>query len=145
MWEAKTSDGGLSDAAWTFTWFKPVENSSLLESSRAVGVKNGGVCSTTTFCDTTKHKQQANLQRICGYNGWKVPTLRQLNTLAYVSGFDAQYFSSDNSQYFWADKFGLDGETPVSSAMNPAGVVSDLVVEGGSAVASQLMLVRKAP
>lgn len=77
-WEGKTTDGGLRDAANTYTWF----NSSAASNGGASGTASGGTCTgSLAGCDTQKYVAAVNAAAVCGYTDWRLPTAVELATL----------------------------------------------------------------
>lgn len=121
IWEVKTSDGGLRDKDWTYSWYEPDAN------------KNGGFegnidtpyrmpnCSTTKNCNTYTYKNSVNKQGLCGAKDWRLPTYKELMTLVACSDdkyeadngctnydsvtrptIDNTYFPNTASDWFWS-------------------------------------------
>ncbi len=91
IWEVKTSDGGLHDKDWIYTWYEPDTS------------KNGGFegytdidsyyvapkCSTKDNCNTYAFTNAVNNQSLCGKNDWRLPTRYELIGLVLCS--DGKY------------------------------------------------------
>lgn len=78
LWEAKTVDGGLHDAGWTYTWY----NSDPATNGGAVGTADGGTsCFTSGRCDTEKFVADVNAEGLCGATDWRLPSARELLSL----------------------------------------------------------------
>ncbi len=94
MWEVKTSDSGLRDASWTYTWY----NSDNDTNGGDAGTANGGTCYDTSNCDTEKFVAQVNGSGgICGNTDWRMPTVDELSGLMDLGAttvplFDTAYF-----------------------------------------------------
>jgi hypothetical protein len=79
MWEIKTTDGGLRDQRWMYTWY----NSNSPDGNK--GSVSGGNCKTGGRCDTEKFTQDVNTQGLCGSKDWRMPNRDELKTLVYCS------------------------------------------------------------
>ena len=100
-WEVKTTSGLRSNAS-TYTWY----NSNGATNAGNAGTANGGVCSGGTGCDTEKFVADVNAAALCTYADWRMPTLRELLTLAYADGsspsIDPAYFPNTQVSRFWS-------------------------------------------
>lgn len=151
MWEAKTSDGGLHDASWTFSWYARRVNSDLLPEAQAIGILNGGTCAAGSRCDTEDFVRAVKAERLCGGINWRLPTLHELNTLVIPSQIgsspvaDAAFFPDVvGGASFWSTQFRIDGGVNAMASMrHDNGASSFDAVEGGSAVPHAVRLVRK--
>jgi hypothetical protein len=92
IWEVKTTDAGLRDQKWTYTWYD--SNSSDGNKGTSSGTIN---CQTGGRCDTEKFTQDVNAQGLCGSNDWRMPTLEELMNLVYCS--NGQYAQVTSGQY----------------------------------------------
>ena len=70
VWENKSRDEGIHHGRWTYVWQG--------QASRRSGE---GSCAGLSRCDVSEFVRQANLQRWCGFNDWRVPQLAELQTL----------------------------------------------------------------
>ena len=118
IWEVKTTDGGLRDQKWTYTWYdsnRPDDN---------LGTSSGTTnCKTSGRCDTEKFTQDVNTQGLCGAKDWRMPAIEELRELVYCySGqgnptavsalgcqgtyqnptINSQYFPNTQSTWFWS-------------------------------------------
>ena len=80
IWEVKTTDGGLRDQKWTYTWYDT--NSPDGNKGTASGIIS---CKTIGRCDTEKFTQDVNTQGLCGSKDWQLPDNEQLKSLVYCS------------------------------------------------------------
>ncbi|MFI3135775.1 MAG: DUF1566 domain-containing protein, partial [Methylococcaceae bacterium] len=80
MWEVKTTDGGLRDQEWSYTWYDT--NSPDGNKGSSSGYAS---CKTSGRCDTEKFTQDVNAQGLCGSKDWRLPDKEQLNGLVYCS------------------------------------------------------------
>lgn len=148
-WEAKTSDGGRHDAAWTFSWYSSLLKSDLFDASKKVGIVNGGTCAAGSTCDTKDYIRVVRAEKLCGGFTWRLPTLRELNSLVIPSQVgsvpvvDAQYFPDTAAgASYWTTQLRIDGDVNVMAAQrHDNGAVSFDPVEGGSAVPHAVRLV----
>lgn len=78
-WQVPT-DSGLTSAANRYTWYQP---DPLLNGGHP-GQRNGGAC-TNSECDTYAFIQALNASSLCGFQDWRLPTRRELFSLADLS------------------------------------------------------------
>jgi hypothetical protein len=101
MWEVKTTSGRRS-SAHTYTWF----SSDASNNAGATGVANGGTCFDAGQCDTEKFAQVVNNAGLCGRNDWRMPHVKELESIADFGVFnpaiDPSYFPNTPSSYFWS-------------------------------------------
>ncbi|MFK5915490.1 MAG: DUF1566 domain-containing protein [Woeseiaceae bacterium] len=119
IWEIKTNDDGLQDKDWYYTWY----NSTGVNDGSSSGTSNEGVCFDSNNCDTEKYIQQVNNQHLCGMDGWRLPTKKELVGIVSFDRsdpmIDSNYFPNTiihgywsstphvgNSQYAWVVGFG---------------------------------------
>jgi hypothetical protein len=76
-WEVKTSDGGLRDKKWRFTWYA----SGGLRRGLSRGMANGGTCAGGAGCDTEAYAAAVNAAALCGKRDWRVPGRAELMSL----------------------------------------------------------------
>lgn len=98
-WEMKTVDGGLHDAAQTFSWFEPGSGAA------NIGWRGPPGCSGT--CDTQSHRASVNQRGLCGASDWRLPHRAELEGLvvcaagrdraddAWVRGFPCADYRSN--------------------------------------------------
>lgn len=99
IWEIKTTDGGLRDIKWNYSWLMtdPQLNGGF------AGVANGGNCLGGQGCDTESYVRQVNAQGLCGANDWRMPTIEELNTLSFNQGWFVQNAqNTDKTKGFWS-------------------------------------------
>lgn len=104
VWEVKTSDSGLRDAAHRYVWL-------------SFDVGNGGVsggailadfCGGTigTDCNTENYVSFVNGSNYCGANDWRLPTQMELLTLVHAGNIrpaiDAGFFPNTASVPYWS-------------------------------------------
>ena len=104
VWEVKTTDGGLRDQRWTFTWFDSVNKYwNLIPSS---GTASGGLCKTTGRCDTEKYVADIKASALCGFADWRMPTRQELQGITHLgrinTAIDPTYFPNSPSAIFWS-------------------------------------------
>ncbi|WGZ94423.1 MAG: DUF1566 domain-containing protein [Candidatus Thiothrix putei] len=81
VWEVKTDDGGLHDKDWTYSWYEPDSR----KNGGYAGKQNGGECGSTSQCDTHAYVQAVNTNGWCGAKGWRMPTSRELRSIAVMN------------------------------------------------------------
>jgi hypothetical protein len=100
IWEVKTGDYGLRDKNWTYTWY----DTNSPDGNR--GYASGGTCYQPGLCDTEKYVVEVNAVGLCGYNDWRMPTVKELEGIAHLGRFnpaiDPTYFPNTPSSPFWS-------------------------------------------
>ncbi len=109
-WEVKTDDSGLHDKDETFTWY----NTDSAVNGGANGKENasGSTCSgytsgdATTYCNTESYVNRVNAAGWCGSSDWRMPTVKELESLVYYGIFDPaidnSYFPNAVISYVWS-------------------------------------------
>ena len=109
VWEEKTSDHGLRDKDWTYTWYDTNASNNggeLGYQDRHHVVSEIGQASTCgqtlAQCNTALYVQTVNQQGgICGFSDWQLPTKAQLTTLLSPANATAtEQTQRINTQYF---------------------------------------------
>ncbi|HUM12905.1 MAG TPA: DUF1566 domain-containing protein [Myxococcaceae bacterium] len=103
VWEVRTTDGGLRDRRWTYSWYA----SSGLRGGARRGTSNGGTCSDTSSCDTAKYVAAVNATGLCGASDWRLPTRAELLSLVdYGAGtaplIDLNFLPDGSSDTWWS-------------------------------------------
>jgi hypothetical protein len=107
MWEVKTSDAGLRDAKWDYTWFNSTGiNSGMGGLNR--GVSSGGQCSSSDRCDSEKYVEDVNVLQLCGKSDWRLPNRTELLSLVdYGTSaaplIDSKYFPNTAIASYWSE------------------------------------------
>jgi hypothetical protein len=70
LWQTKSSEAGLHNAANTYSWFAPDEANGELDYR---GLADGGVCDGSA-CDTWSYEQAVNEAGFCGHSDWRMPS-----------------------------------------------------------------------
>jgi hypothetical protein len=101
IWEIKTTDGGLHDQKYTYTWFEPDST----KNGGSAGTQNGGTCNGSQ-CDTNAYVGAVNAVGYCGYKDWRMPTTEELFSIVslerYNPSVDTSYFPNTQQSWFWA-------------------------------------------
>ena len=108
MWEIKTADGGLHDSVNAYTNYD----------STNTGQKRGSgfswLAPTQTDIDASTNsvgfKNSVNLQGLCGYGDWRVPTVDELQSIVDYGGspnVDAKWFPNTQG-FFWTSTSVVD-------------------------------------
>lgn len=78
MWEVKSTDSGLHDRRWTYSWYEPQTTSPVK------GWSSSGTCGLPK-CDTQHLREATNAGALCGFTGWRMPSRQELGTLVYCA------------------------------------------------------------
>ena len=117
VWEIKTTDSGLRDKDWTYTW---------CNTNSATNGGNAGTCDTGSGvgsdkcydparCDTEKYVADVNALRptLCGYTDWRMPSHNELRSIVDYSrhspAIDATYFLQPAPHEYWSASPGVQG------------------------------------
>ncbi len=107
-WEVKQASGSgdLRDSGWIYSWY----NSSGNNDNGALGTPNGGHCFDTTNCDTEKFVAQVNIQGICGFKDWRLPSRTELRSLINLNivfpVINTAYFPNSRVNTYWSSSPG---------------------------------------
>lgn len=100
IWEVKTAFG-LRNQSHTYTWYQTVNGSNW-------GVPAGGSCESGGRCDTQKFVADVNQAGLCGFNDWRMPSIKELENIVDFSrinpAIDSSYFPNtraDDLGQFW--------------------------------------------
>jgi hypothetical protein len=125
-WEVKTSDGGLHDQIYTYTWYNtnPAANGGANGEANSSGNTCKGYVSgnAATYCNTEAYVARVNAAGWCGKSDWRMPTIKELEGIVSfgTSGpaIDTNYFpNTPPDSVVWSgspDAYGLDGAWFVS-------------------------------
>jgi hypothetical protein len=91
IWEVKTTDFGLRDVGWGYSWYQRFDNGG------DEGFKNGAYYNKKQHpeycygseCDTTAFTYSVNTKGLCGKNDWRMPTIDEIVKLIVCS--DGKY------------------------------------------------------
>ena len=122
LWQTKTSESGLHNAANTYSWYDPNEAHGELDYR---GLENGGDCAGSA-CDTWHYVQAVNDAGFCGHHDWRMPNKDELfsvsdvrrastpptmNTVFFPNARSAEYWSGNDYSFqydtAWAWNFEL--------------------------------------
>jgi hypothetical protein len=101
MWEVKTADGGLRDAATTYTNY---------DSTTAAQIRGTGwawLSPTQAQVDAPTNgvgfRDAVNAQGLCGYRDWRIPTANELQGIVDYSGAgtDVAWFPNTSGALYW--------------------------------------------
>ena len=105
VWEVKTADSsnpGLRDQKWTYTWYDSVHNYGG-NAGTASGTTN---CKTPGRCDTEKYAADVNASALCTYTDWRMPTDDELQSIVHYGrtnpSIDPTYFPNTPGSNFWS-------------------------------------------
>jgi hypothetical protein len=110
MWEMKTSLGGteLRNANQTYTWYSIAANNGGNAGSTGSNTCNGSLAAPpySNQCNTTNYVLAVNAATLCGHNDWRLPSLKELQSLAnsgaFLPAIDTDYFPATQTSYYWS-------------------------------------------
>jgi hypothetical protein len=122
IWEAKTTTADLHNKDSTFKWY----NSNTSTNGGSIG-STGGTCYHSGYCDTEKFTTDVNSATLCGYNDWRLPSVKELeglldlskgsSALVPTSAIDQTYFPNiQQTHYRTATASGLNSTNAPSYA-----------------------------
>lgn len=100
MWEVKTTSG-LRYSNHYYSWF----SSNSATNGGNAGLAAGGSCATVGRCDTEKFVQDVNASTMCGHDDWRLPTIRELLSiarLASITSVDGSFFPDGKVIGLWS-------------------------------------------
>ena len=108
IWEVKTDDNGLRDKDWTYTWYNnlsPNGGNAGSTGSNTCGGFLGGQCNTQAYAAAVN----ALIPKLCGFDGWRMPTREELRTIVNSATFHpaiaTSYFPRTVNGYWSASTF----------------------------------------
>lgn len=105
VWEIKTSDKGLHDKSWVYSWYEPDAH----KNGSYRGFKNGGSCKSAEICDTYAYVAAVNKIGWCGFKNWRMPNKEELRSLVSYDrvdpAIDSAYFPNTKGD-FWSSTTG---------------------------------------
>lgn len=115
-WEVQTKDGGLRDSSYFYSWYNPDAKTN----GGDAGKKNGGACANNVSCDTDGYIKIVNKMKLCGYNDWRLPNVKEvMNIMApsyldYSTGsgaIDTAYFPNSAIDRLWTSETSNENNT----------------------------------
>jgi Protein of unknown function (DUF1566) len=120
MWEVKTTSG-LRSLSHTYTWYSTDSSNN----AGAQGTADGGVCAISGTCDTEGFVATVNLVGLCGHSDWRVPHLKELESLldfgSSIASIDVGYLPNTLASTYWSSSpYAADSSYPwnVSFGLN---------------------------
>ncbi|WP_339136249.1 MAG: DUF1566 domain-containing protein [Candidatus Electrothrix sp. GW3-4] len=110
IWEVKTDDGWLHDKDDTYTWYNtdPSSNGGADGDDGAANNTCYGYNSSISlaYCNTEAYVQRVNFYGWCGGSDWRMPTLKELESLVHYGrsnpAIDTSYFPNAISSSVWS-------------------------------------------
>lgn len=106
-WEVKTAGANTELRFWghTYTWYDPDSATN----GGNIGSEGSNSCNSTLSggrCNTAAYVAAVNAAKLCGYNDWRLPSVRELLTLVHFGAsnpaFDAMYFPFTQLSWYWS-------------------------------------------
>jgi hypothetical protein len=105
-WENKTSTETIHDGFWSYSWYLDGK-----------GTQNRGDCYfEQSRCDVSDLIKRTNQENLCQRNNWRLPTVKELNTLINHNALDGRattyndYFLQTQPSHYWtAETIKLSG------------------------------------
>jgi hypothetical protein len=98
IWEVKTTDGGLRDKDWYYSWYEPDAS----KNGGFTGYQNGNGhpewCKGSN-CDTYAFTNAVNAQGLCGASDWSMPTSEELRGLVFCSDGKTKTLKKEEYSY----------------------------------------------
>ena len=107
IWEVKTTDGGLRDMNWYYSWYEPDASKNSGDAGYTDTVWTTRNCSTKDNCNTYEFIKAVNAKGLCGKNDWRLPTKDELLSIVKsgsVPAINIIYFPNtvSSTNYFWS-------------------------------------------
>ncbi|CAK0744925.1 conserved exported hypothetical protein [Gammaproteobacteria bacterium] len=106
VWEVKTTDGGLRDQGWYYSWYSTDSNSNGGNPGYPGHDFNCGY--TLSQCNTSAYVAAVNTKSLCGSNKWRVPSVSELQGIVHfgkmVPSIEPSFFEPSafsNSSWSW--------------------------------------------
>jgi hypothetical protein len=114
IWEVKTTDAGLRDWRYTYSWYEP----DVKKNGGDAGYQDKGACKVSK-CDTYAFTNAVNVKGLCGKKDWRMPTRDDFKglftTTLTVNNpsneqllIDATYFPNTPVTMFWSSLSSAD-------------------------------------
>jgi chitinase len=114
IWEAKTTDSGLHDRLYSYSWYQSDDNGGY------TGVLNGTTSSCSiTNCNTESYVAAVNAAGLCGFYDWRLPTHNELLSIVHFGNstgprIDTDYFANTSNGlaapvWYWTNMASVDG------------------------------------
>lgn len=103
MWEVKSVSAGPRNFNHTYFWF----DSNTSSNGGVSGEADGSTACGGIACDTEKFIAAVNASSLCGFSGWRLPTRRELlsiaqNGLASTAIYDSNFFPNSQQGVHWS-------------------------------------------
>jgi len=104
-WEVKSDQPGLHDRRNTYSWYNPQEAHDDELDYR--GSPDAGSC-LGSACDTSALVDAVNIERLCGYSDWRMPSRDELGSISdprksrLPPTINVRYFPFTQSGEYWS-------------------------------------------
>jgi hypothetical protein len=109
VWEVKTADKGLRDRRWTYTPYdgNPATNGGYPGYKDATSGNCLRELMTDASCNTEAYIQAVRRSRLCGFDDWRLPTVRELvavstQTSEAAPAATALLWPNTESGWYWS-------------------------------------------
>jgi hypothetical protein len=104
LWQTKSTETGLHNAANTYSWYAPDNANGELDYR---GLEGGGACDGSV-CDTWHYVVAVNEVGFCGYNDWRMPSKDELFSVSDIRRaktpptMNTRFFPNAQSAEYWS-------------------------------------------
>lgn len=106
IWEVKTSDQGLRDWNWKYSWYSSDSSTNGGNPGSTGGIAGCNATLPNGLCNTQAFVTAVNAAALCSYTDWRLPTYRELFTLVHFGtqnpSIDTNYFPNTRAGALWS-------------------------------------------
>lgn len=105
-WEVKTTDGGLRDWSWKYSWYSSNSSTNGGNPGSTGGIAGCNATLPGGLCNTEALVTAVNAAALCSYADWRLPTYRELFSLVHFGtqnpSIDTNYFPNTRAGALWS-------------------------------------------
>jgi Protein of unknown function (DUF1566) len=106
IWEVKTSDHGLRDWSWKYSWYSSNGSTNGGNPGSTGGIAGCNATLPSGLCNTQAFVTAVNAAALCAYTDWRLPTYRELFSLVHFGtqnpSIDTNYFPNTRAGALWS-------------------------------------------